>query len=72
MRRWTACAAEIAGNAPLAIRAIKVAVGEALKPPAQRDRARCDALAAACNASEDYLEGQRAFAERRPPQFRGR
>ena len=67
-----ACAAEIAGNAPLAIRAIKVAIGEALKPPADRDRARCDALAAACNASEDYREGQRAFAERRSPQFRGR
>ena len=66
------CATEIAGNAPLAIRAIKVAIGEALKPPAERDRDRCDALAAACNASEDYREGQRAFAERRAPGFRGR
>ena len=66
------CAAEIAENAPLAIRAIKVAIGEAVKPPAERDRARCDALAAACNASEDYLEGQRAFAQRRRPDFRGR
>ena len=67
-----ACAAEIAANAPLAIRAIKVAIGEALKPPADRDRARCEALAAACNQSEDYREGQRAFAERRSPEFRGR
>ncbi len=67
-----ACAAEIAANAPLSIRAIKVAIGEALKPPAERDRARCDALAAACNESEDYREGQRAFAERRAPEFRGR
>ena len=67
-----ACAAEIAANAPLSIRAIKVAIGEALKPPADRDRARCEALAAACNQSEDYREGQRAFAERRPPEFRGR
>ncbi len=66
------CAAEIAANAPLSIRAVKVAIGEALKPPADRDRARCDALAAACNRSEDYREGQRAFAERRPPEFRGR
>ena len=67
-----ACAAEIAANAPLAIRAIKVAIGEALKPPPDRDRARCEALAAACNQSEDYREGQRAFAERRSPEFRGR
>ncbi len=67
-----ACTAEIAGNAPLSIRAIKVAIGEALKTPAERDRVRCDALAAACNASEDYREGQRAFAERRSPEFRGR
>ena len=66
------CAAEIAANAPLSIRAIKVAIGEALKPPPERDRARCDALAAACNESEDYREGQRAFAERRAPEFRGR
>ena len=66
------CAAEIAANAPLSIRAIKAALGEAIKPPADRDRARCDALAAACNRSEDYREGQRAFAERRRPEFRGR
>ena len=67
-----ACVAEIAANAPLSIRAIKVAIGEALKPPSLRDRARCDALAAACNESEDYREGRRAFAERRSPNFRGR
>ena len=67
-----ACAAEIAANAPLSIRAIKVAIGEALKPPADRDRARCETLAAACNRSEDYREGQRAFAERRYQEFRGR
>ena len=67
-----ACAAEIAANAPLSVRAIKVAIGEAIKPPSDRDRARCDALAAACNRSEDYREGQSAFAERRPANFRGR
>ena len=67
-----ACAAEIASNAPLSVRAIKVAIGESLKPPADRDHARCDALAAACNQSEDYHEGRSAFAERRSPNFRGR
>ena len=65
------CAAEIAANAPLSVRAIKVAIGEALRPPADRDRTRCDALAAACNESEDYREGQSAFAEKRAPEFRG-
>ena len=67
-----ACVAAIAANAPLSIRAVKVAIGEAVKPPSDRDRDRCDALAAACNQSEDYREGQRAFAERRSPSFRGR
>ena len=66
-----ACAAEIAANAPLSIRAIKVAIGEALEPPGDRDRARCDALAAICNQSEDYQEGRGAFLERRAPKFRG-
>ena len=65
------CAAEITANAPLSVRAIKVAIGEALKPSADRDRTRCDALAAACNESEDYREGQSAFAEKRAPEFRG-
>lgn len=66
------CAAEITANAPLSVRAIKVAIGESLKPPADRDHARCDALAAACNESEDYREGQSAFAEKRAPEFRGK
>lgn len=62
----------IAGNAPLTIRALKAALGEALKPGAQRDEARVQAMVDACHASEDYQEGQRAFAEKRAPQFRGR
>jgi enoyl-CoA hydratase/carnithine racemase len=33
--------------------------------------ARVDAAVARCFASQDYIEGRRAFAEKRPPQFRG-
>jgi len=62
----------MAGNAPLTIRATKACVAEALKDESARDRARCDALVDACMAGEDYVEGRRAFMEKRPPVFKGR
>lgn len=65
-------AAEIAGNAPLTVRALKVAVQEAVKPASARDRARVQALVDACHASEDYQEGQKAFRDKRKPSFQGR
>jgi enoyl-CoA hydratase/carnithine racemase len=68
----SALAATIAGNAPLTLRAEKAAIGEACKPVPDRDGARVQSLVDACHASDDYREGQRAFAEKRPPQFRGR
>ena len=61
----------VAANAPLTLRALKQALNECRKEQGQRDRARMDALVAACMASEDYLEGQAAFRDRRPPDFRG-
>ena len=67
-----ALAAEIAGNAPLTVRELKVAVGEALKSEDARDRSKVQALVDACHASEDFQEGQEAFKEKRKPRFKGR
>ncbi|MEX1007012.1 MAG: enoyl-CoA hydratase [Acidimicrobiia bacterium] len=66
-----ALAHAIASNAPLTVRACKVAIREALRAPAERDRALVDELVEACFRSDDYLEGQAAFAEKREPRFRG-
>jgi enoyl-CoA hydratase/carnithine racemase len=62
----------IAGNAPLTVGSVKFIVGEALKDRGAADEAACDRLVKACFASEDYIEGRRAFMEKRPPRFTGR
>jgi enoyl-CoA hydratase/carnithine racemase len=62
----------IAGNAPLTVAQVKRTVAELMRDPADRDIALADRLVAECFASEDYIEGRRAFMEKRKPQFRGR
>jgi enoyl-CoA hydratase len=65
-------ARSIADNAPLTVAACKAVIREADRSPDQRDMARVKAMTEACFQSDDYREGQRAFAEKRPPAFTGR
>jgi enoyl-CoA hydratase/carnithine racemase len=63
---------QISDNAPLTIAAIKAIARELGRPDADRDFAKLDRMVAACFASEDYVEGRRAFMEKRKPLFKGR
>lgn len=64
--------AMIAENAPLTIAAVKGIVAELMKPGAEVDREHCVGLVARCFDSADYVEGRRAFMEKRKPAFRGK
>jgi enoyl-CoA hydratase len=61
----------IADNAPLTVRAAKLVVGELLKDARDRDVAATERAVDACFQSNDYKEGQAAFAEKRKPRFTG-
>ena len=61
----------IAANAPLTVKAVKYIVGEAMKDESARDLARCAELVEQCFASKDFIEGRRAFMEKRKPAFTG-
>ncbi|MDX2309533.1 MAG: enoyl-CoA hydratase [Hyphomicrobium sp.] len=66
-----ALAAEIAGNAPLTIKAAKKAIDELVRRPESADIDRLGEYVRACFESADYREGRTAFMEKRKPRFSG-
>ena len=61
----------IAGNAPLTVTSVKQIIGEITKDTIERDIEACESLVKACFDSEDYIEGRRAFKQKRKPAFNG-
>jgi enoyl-CoA hydratase len=64
--------AMISENAPLTIRASKRVVRELLKLSPAFDAEACAAFVKQCFESQDYIEGRRAFMEKRKPVFQGK
>lgn len=64
-------AGTIADNAPLTIATIKQCLTEVQHDPDVSDLEKCAAMVKACFASNDYVEGRKAFLEKRKPVFTG-
>jgi enoyl-CoA hydratase len=61
----------IGDNAPLTIATTKFVISQVVKEDSQRDIAKCGAMVTRCFESKDYVEGRRAFMEKRKPLFTG-
>lgn len=64
-------AQRIANNAPLTVRAAKAAVNAYESQPDNQAIQEVRTLVRECFNSKDYKEGRKAFAEKRPPKFKG-
>ncbi len=67
-----ALAERIVVNAPLAVRAARRAILDGLETTEAEGFAIAAGLGGEISKTEDFLEGPRAFVEKRPPQWKGR
>ena len=65
-------AKRIAANGPMSLRLTKELMYATIEVDRATMRARADEAGAVINASEDAVEGPRAFVEKRPPRWKGR
>ncbi len=62
----------LAANAPITLRTAKRMIRELLRSPREFDAAQARAWVQECFDSADYVEGRKAFMEKRKPVFRGK